>query len=147
MKEGLKHSIKSCMRKKLTEEGIALFKRRHKTERSGDVRDRIKAVILSDKGWSEKRIAEALLIDLDTVKRHLKDYHDSQQKLKGESGGSESKLNETQTSELLAYLDEHTYTKAQDICEYIKVQYQMTYTVSGITSCLKALLVASFPIK
>ena len=66
----------------------------------------VKAVILSDKGWSEKRIAEALLIHLDTVKRHLKDYHDSQQKLKGESGGSESKLNETQTSGLLAYLDE-----------------------------------------
>jgi transposase len=138
LKEGLKYSIKSCMRKKLTEEETALLKRRHKTERSGDVRDRIKAVILSDKGWSEKRIAEALLIHLDTVQRHLKDYHDSQQKLKGESGGSESKLNETQTSELLAYLDEHSYTKAQDIGEYIKVQYQMTYTVSGITSWLKA---------
>ena len=53
------------MRKKLTEAETALLKRRHKSERSGDVRDRIKAVILSDKGWSAKRIAEALLIHLD----------------------------------------------------------------------------------
>jgi transposase len=91
-----------------------------------------------DSGWSEEKIAEALLIHLDTVKRHLKDYHDSQQKLKSANGGSESKLSEAQTRELLVHLEEHTYTKAQDICAYIKTKYQITYTVPGITSWLKA---------
>lgn len=125
------------MTKRLTPEEILALKKRHRTEKSGDVRDRIKAVILRDSGWSEEKIAEALLIHLDTVKRHLKDYHDSQQKLKSANGGSESKLSEAQATELLAHLEEHTYTKAQDICAYVKAKYQITYTVSGITGWLK----------
>jgi transposase len=121
----------------LDAEQIALLKKRHKTEKSGDVRDRIKTVVLRNSGWTEERIAEALLIHIDTVKRHLKDYHDSEQKkLKSENGGSVSKLNDLQTSELLAYLEVHTYTKAQEICEYVKAHYNIAYTVSGITSWL-----------
>ena len=73
----------------LDAEQIALLKKRHKTEKSGDARDRIKTVALRNSGWTEERIAEALLIHIDTVKRHLKDYHDSEQKkLKSENGGS-----------------------------------------------------------
>lgn len=126
------------MTNKLKPEEILSLKKRHRTEKSGDVRDRIKAVILSDRGWSEEKIAEALLIHLDTAKRHLKDYHNLQQKLKSVSGGSESKLSDVQATELLAHLEEHTYTKSQDICEYITTEYQITYTVAGITSWLKA---------
>ena len=108
----------------LDTEQIALLKKRHKTEKSSDVADRIKTVVLKNSGWREEKIAEALLIHIDTVKRHLKDYHNSEQKkLKSENGGSVSKLNITQMTELLAHLEIHTYTKAQDICEYIKVQY------------------------
>jgi len=121
----------------LDTEQIALLKKRHKTEKSSDVADRIKTVVLKNSGWREEKIAEALLIHIDTVKRHLKDYHNSEQKkLKSENGGSVSKLNITQMTELLAHLEIHTYTKAQDICEYIKVQYKITYTVAGMTSRL-----------
>ena len=121
----------------LNPEQIALLKKRHKTEKSGDVRDRIKTVVLRNSGWSEEKIAEALLIHIDTAKRHLKDYHDSEKrKLKSENGGSISKLNITQKAELLAHLEIHTYTKSQDICEYVKANYNITYTVSGMTSWL-----------
>ena len=124
---------------KLDSDQIALLKKRHKTEKSGDVRDTIKAVVLRDEGWSEEKIAVALLIHIDTVKRHLKDYHDSEaKKLKSENGGSVSKLNSIQTSEILAHLEAHTYTKAQDICAYVKAQYNISYTVSGITCWLGA---------
>lgn len=124
---------------KLDIEQIALLKKRHKTEKNGDVRDRIKAVILRNSGWSEEKIAEALLIHIDTVKRHLKDYHDSERKkLKSDNGGSISKLNDTQTSQLLEHLEAHTYTKAQDICQYVRINYNINYTVSGITSWLAA---------
>ena len=56
----------------LDPEQIALLKKRHKTEKSGDVRDRIKTVVLRNSGWTEEKIAEALLIHIETVKRHLK---------------------------------------------------------------------------
>lgn len=125
------------MIEKLTSEEIWTLKKRHKTEKSGDVRDRIKGVILRDRGWSEEKIAEALLIHLDTVIRHLKDYHEAQHKLKSANGGSESKLNNVQATELLAHLEEHTYTKAQDICAYVKSRYNASYSVAGITAWLK----------
>ncbi len=121
----------------LDPEQILLLKKRHKTEKSGDVRDRIKTVVLRNSGWTEEKIAEALLIHIDTVKRHLKDYHDSEgKKLKSENGGSVSKLNDAQKTELSAHLEIHTYTKVQDICEYVKADYNITYTVSGMTSWL-----------
>ena len=34
----------------------------HKKERDGRIRDRIKAVLLHDRGWTPQQIAEALLI-------------------------------------------------------------------------------------
>ena len=48
----------------LNPEQIALLKKRHKIEKSGDVRDRIKTVVLRNSGWSEEKIAEALLMVL-----------------------------------------------------------------------------------
>ena len=124
---------------KLSAAKIDELKKRHRTEKSGEVRDRIKAVILRDKSWGEEKIAEALLIHIDTVKRHLKDYHElEKQKLKSESGGSESKLNNVQKAELLAHLESCTYTKAEDICAYVKANYNIIYTVAGMTSWLGA---------
>ena len=81
----------------LTTEEIAILRKQHRTEKNGDVRDRIKAVILRDKGWNEEKIAEALLVHVDTIKRHLIDYDDSQ-KLKSDAGGSTGKLQEPQVS-------------------------------------------------
>ena len=94
---------------------------------------------MRNSGWGEEKIAEALLIHIDTVKRHLKDYHDSEKKkLKSENGGSVSKLSNIQKTELLAHLEIYTYTKAQDICTYVEAHYNITYTVSGMTEWLHA---------
>jgi hypothetical protein len=48
------------MTKRLTPEEVSSLKKRHKTEKSRDVADRMKAVILWNSGWSEEKIAEAL---------------------------------------------------------------------------------------
>ena len=40
----------------------------HRSEKDGRKRDRIKAILLSDKGWTFKMIAEALLLDEETIK-------------------------------------------------------------------------------
>ena len=63
----------------------------HRKEKDGRTRDRIKAVLMSDNGWTFKDIAEALLLDQETVSRHVKEYKE-QQKLSISTGGSESKL-------------------------------------------------------
>lgn len=38
------------------------------------IRDRIKAVLLYDKGWTSQQIAEALLISDQTVRIHIEEY-------------------------------------------------------------------------
>ena len=47
------------------------LKIKHKQERDGGVRDRIKAVLFLDKGWSPQQIAEALLISDQAARNHI----------------------------------------------------------------------------
>lgn len=123
---------------KLSIEMIEKLKKQHRREKSRDVCDRIKAVLLRDKGWSEEKICEALLVHEDTVKRHLKDYDEQEGKLKSVAGGSQSKLSQEISCKLQAHLEEHTYVKVQDICEYVRITYGIHYTVPGMTSWLRA---------
>ena len=47
---------------------------RHRLEKDGKIRDRIKTVLLSDKGWSCEKIAEALLISERSIRNHISEY-------------------------------------------------------------------------
>lgn len=108
----------------------------HRYERDGRIRDRIKAILLRDKGWSYKKIADVLLISDESVRNHIQDYLRAN-KLKPESGGSESSLNATQSELLQKHLEEHTYLHVKNIARYIDVQWGVVYTVSGLTQWLK----------
>lgn len=107
----------------------------HRYEDDGRVRDRIKAVLLRNEGWSNKEIAQALRIHEETVGQHLRDWVNDE-KLKPESGGSYSKLDDKQTCVLEAHLEEMTYTRVIDICTYVINKFGVLYTVSGMTKWL-----------
>lgn len=108
----------------------------HRYERDGRVRDRIKAILLRDKGWSYKKIAEALLISDDSIRNHIQEYLASN-KLKPEGGGSEAALDLEQSKLLQEHLEEHTYLHVKNIIRYVDVQWKVEYTVSGLTQWLK----------
>ena len=57
----------------LTEDKIKELKAQHKKERDGRARDRIKAVLMINKGYSNKETAEMLLLD-DSVRRYIQEY-------------------------------------------------------------------------
>jgi transposase len=107
----------------------------HKRERDGRVRDRIKAVLLWAEGWKQKQIAQALRIRYETVQDHIKDFNESK-KLKPENGGSESRLNPDQTSQLIDHLEVNTYLKVDHICAYVEQTYGVKFTRSGMTKWL-----------
>ena len=121
----------------LTKEQKAELERRHKTERDSRVSDRIKAVLLRSEGWSIKQIGQALRIHRDTVAQHLADW-DEQEKLKPENGGSQSHLSASQEQALDTHLQETTYSKVAEICEWVHKQFGVTYTLSGMTHWLHA---------
>jgi len=128
--------INSPMQNFLSEAERNTLKTQHRMERDKRVCDRIKAVLLYDKGWNFKKIAEVLLLSDVTVGQHIQDYQASQ-KLKPENGGSVSKLDDQQTKSLLEHLQKHTYLYTKDIIAYVQATFGLLYTVPGMTSWLK----------
>lgn len=123
------------LRIKLAAEIRKVLLERHKTIRDKREADRIKAVLLSDDGWTNAMIAKALFLCQETVHDHLTDYVE-EQKLKPENGGSSSKLSDAQASELIRHLEENTYVKVKAICSYVETKYGIIYTVAGMTKWL-----------
>ena len=113
------------------------LRKQHGGEKNRRVADRIKSVLLSNKGWSYLEIVEALLLDDETIARHVKEYKEKK-KLLLESGGSESKLSISQTEELIEHITTQTYVKVKEICAHIKTKYGVFYTVSGMTSWVRS---------
>ncbi len=108
----------------------------HKQERDGRVRDRIKAVLLYDKGWTPQQIAEALLISDEAIRNHIDDYKISQ-KLKPQNGGSQEKLSKEHSKTLETHLKSHTYLYIKDIIAYVKTTFKIIYTVPGMRTWLQ----------
>lgn len=109
---------------------------KHKREHDKRTCDRIKAVLLYDKGYTYQHIAEILLLDDETVRRHLEDYQRFQ-KLKTQNGGSASHLHPDQTAKLIAHLEAKTYLHAKEICGYVHKTFNVLYTVSGMIQWLQ----------
>jgi len=107
----------------------------HRGERDGRVKDRIKAVLLRDDGWSYERIAQVLFLSDEAIRKHIDDFV-RENKLKPENGGSEARLDQAQTTKLLAHLDEQIYVDVKDICDYVWAQFGVTYSRSGMTQWL-----------
>ena len=108
----------------------------HRRERDKRVCDRIKAVLLYDKGWHLQKISEALLISHEAIRQHLLDY-EAGKKLKPKNGGSEEKLNKLQKEILFEELRQKTYTKAKDVAMFVLEEFGVYYTPSGMTTFLK----------
>lgn len=125
------------MKEFLTKEQRAYLVRTHKREQNGRIRDRIKSVLLCDSGYTYSEIARILLLDDETIRRHVGDYC-SKLKIKPESGGSESKLTESETQALITHLHEVTYLYVKDICVYVLSIFGKKYSVSGMTKWLHA---------
>jgi len=123
------------MRIEISETEKKELEKHHKKERDKRVADRIKAVLLRAKGWSQKQIAEALLINIDTVHEHLSSYV-KEQILKPSNGGSFSKLNCIQAQKLTCHLEQNTYDKVLEICAYVQRTYGINYSISGMTKWL-----------
>ena len=124
------------MKINLTDMQKFYLEQQHKVEPNSDISDRIKAILLSNKGWTQTEIAEALLIHKTTVWSHLNDYLRTQ-KLNNNSGGSASKLDEVQTLELVAHLEQNTYPSTKEIIDYIQTTYNISYTQQGMHDWLK----------
>lgn len=120
----------------LTDDERTQLKVQHKRERDKKICDRIKAVLLNDKGWSIIVIAEALLLSTDAVAEHIADYR-KLKKLKPENGGSVEKLALEQSEQLRKHLQSHTYLYVKDIIAHVQSTCSVLYSVPGMRNWLQ----------
>jgi len=124
------------MKIQLSKETKIRLEKQHRQERSSRVCDRIKAVLLSSEGWTQCQISQALRIHETTVANHLDDYY-RKNKLKDESGGSESLLTKEQSKEIILHLEQNTYPTTKEIIKHVYSTYGIKYTQKGMYCWLK----------
>jgi transposase len=123
------------MKINLTPEEIQKLKIMHKSERDKRTCDRIKAVLLINNGYTYKEVSEILLLDDESVRRHIEEYA-IQNKLNNNFKGSEEKLNEINSNELIQHLQENIHTNVYSIIKFVKEKYNINYSASGMTNWL-----------
>lgn len=120
----------------LTEQQRLELRARHKLERDRRICDRIKAVLLFDKGWSYGKIAEALLLTEGAIRNHIEEFV-AENKLIPGGGGSSEKLSPIQSKLLEDHLNKHTYLYIKNMIAYIEHKWKIRYTVSGLRNWLQ----------
>ncbi|MGH8499268.1 MAG: winged helix-turn-helix domain-containing protein [Methylococcales bacterium] len=100
--------------------------------------DRVKAVILLGSGWSVAKVAEALLIDANTVRTYFRRYQQGglEELLQMHWVGRTSFLALEQESELDEYLQGHLHLTAKSVANYIQERWKVRYSVRGVTALL-----------
>ena len=88
-----------------------------------------------DDGYSYLEISKILLLDDETIRRHINDYF-AENKLTTNNGGSNSKLTGEESHKLVEHLSDNTYLYVKDICEYVKKTFGIKYSISGMTKWL-----------
>jgi transposase len=126
---------------RLNKQEIGELRAAHRAAR--DVRQayRINAMILLGKGRTVADVADALLIDPDTVRDYFKRYKKGglDELLRMSYVGSEALLDVDQLMELDAHLQTQLYLTAEAVARFVEQRWGVRYTPSGMTAMLHRL--------
>lgn len=114
------------------------LERRAKQTKDKHEYTRICIILARSEGMSHELIAQAHRISVQSVYRYLAEYESEKKTEHDPRGGSQSKLGPLATQELKSHLQKVTYLHAKEVCAYVKANYDVEYTVSGMTFWLKA---------
>jgi transposase len=126
---------------RLDKQDLAELRAAHR--RAAHVREayRINAVILLGNGRTPSDVADALLIDPDTVRTYFKRYKQGglDALLRMNDVGSEAVLEAFQLAELDAHLHENLHVSAESVARWVEERWGVCYTPSGMTAVLRRL--------
>jgi transposase len=109
----------------------------------GEIREayRLNAVILLGQGWGVTDVANALLMDPETVRSYFKRYKHGgvEELLRMSYVGSEALLNAEQLGTLDEHLQTQIYPTSADVARYVEQRWGVRYTPSGMTALLHRL--------
>lgn len=103
--------------------------------------DKLKAILLLDKGLSCIEVGEILLLDDDTIRTYRNSYLNEGAKslLTDNNNGTSSSLKCSQLASLEKHLLANVYVDTKGIVVWIEKQFGITYSCSGINSLLRRL--------
>jgi transposase len=113
----------------------------HRAERDKRKADRIKTMLLLDKGRPYEEIASILLLDDSTIRRYEMEYTEGglDNLLDDNYRGGVSSLSVVQEEALVSNLHNVLFHRAKDITEYVQQTYEVTYTAEGMVRLLHRL--------
>jgi len=117
------------------------IKRLHRGCSKRKFADKLKALLLLDKGFSCMEVGDILLLDDDTIRKYRDQYlsHGASSLLSDNNKGTLPYLDASQLKLLEEHLTENTYAESKGIVDWIVKKFAVNYTSSGITSLLKRL--------
>jgi transposase len=121
----------------LSPEQITELKRLHKTLDRKKA-DKIKSILLLNKGYEYSEIADILILDDSTIRRWYFIFQNdgAEGLLRYNYLGSEGKLTKAAIESLDKHLEETVYLSAKEISHYIEKTYGVRFTIKGVTSLL-----------
>jgi len=123
---------------KLTPQEREEIRQMHRSCRERKYADKLKALLLLDKGFSCVDVGEMLLLDDDTIRKYREQYLNlgAESLLQDNNRGRASYLNSKQLELLNQELESNTYADSKGITVWISTHFNITYTPSGITALL-----------
>jgi transposase len=125
------------MNKILSPATRAEFEKLVRKTRNVDEKDRLRAILAYDLGHDVSDIAEILQISESSTYNYINDYLKKNKIAHDPKNGAQCKLTPREEIELIKYLSITTYLTAKSICAYILNEYEVKYTVAGITKWLE----------
>jgi transposase len=112
-----------------------------KVERHAKYSDRIKTILLLDKGWTHEKISEALFLDEGTIRNYRKRYVEGGifGLVTDTHSGKRCHLSEKEKEQLSNYLQSKICMDSKEIVVYIQQNFDVTYSVSGVTALLHSM--------
>lgn len=105
------------------------------------ISDRIRVILLLDRGWPYKKIAAALFLDIGTVRRYYAIYQEEGKDtlIHLKYSGSSCELNDEQQKKLREYVKENVPTTVTPVVEYIRNHFSVEYSESSVVVLLHRL--------
>jgi len=126
---------------KLTQEQRAAIRKLHRNCPKRRFADKLKALLLLDKGFSCEEVGDILLLDDDTVREYRSLYLSQgvESLLDDKNKGTSPYLSVAELQKSDKHIEEYVYSDSKGIIDWIEKTFSVTYTVSGINSLLKRL--------
>jgi transposase len=127
----------------LTEKELEILRLAHKEARRKSVSSvyKINAVILLGSGWTIKKVKKVLLLDDETLRGYVEKYQISgiEKLVETNHKERESRLTKLQEEKICEELDAQIHLTTCSVIEFVKNEFDVNYSVSGMKDLLHRL--------